>query len=308
METQPQKKSESEPPHIAHLLLRMRRTYAAYGRALAPNGLADVVHDGEYVIPADVLDKIVAATPAYESIWGHTSHIPSTALHLIAKLAEGSAYQEVLDPCGGPGLLLSSMIEAGVGRRGTGVIENPIDQMLARAISADLPIQWVLSRSADWLGTCSQVFDLVICGFPFGVATETVRLTDINGETVKLTDERGRLVLLQAALRLTAHGVGVFIVPNLDARGPATGVYHNLHRFGLAVDAYFALAESPNIPISKASSGVVVIRRATNEDVFVECPANLVPVEVRQTGMRGAWYVTRKEVCGGTDREFVAAD
>jgi hypothetical protein len=40
----------------------------------------------------------------------------------------------------------------------------------------------------------------------------------------------------------------------------------------------------------------------------LECPANFVPVDVRQTGMGGAWYVTRKEVCSGTDREFVAAD
>jgi hypothetical protein len=40
----------------------------------------------------------------------------------------------------------------------------------------------------------------------------------------------------------------------------------------------------------------------------VECPANLVPVDVRQTGMRGARNGTREEVCGGTDREFVAAD
>ena len=40
----------------------------------------------------------------------------------------------------------------------------------------------------------------------------------------------------------------------------------------------------------------------------LECPAILVPVEMRQTGMRGAWHGTRKETYGGTDCKFAAAD
>lgn len=38
-----------------------------------------------------------------------------------------------------------------------------------------------------------------------------------------------------------------------------------------------------------------------------ECPALFVPVEVRQTGTRGAIYVTREEAYGGADRESAAA-
>ena len=40
----------------------------------------------------------------------------------------------------------------------------------------------------------------------------------------------------------------------------------------------------------------------------MECPAILVPVEMRQTGMRGAWHGTRKETYGGADCKFAAAD
>ena len=40
----------------------------------------------------------------------------------------------------------------------------------------------------------------------------------------------------------------------------------------------------------------------------MECPAILVPVEMRQTGMRGAWHGTREETYGGTDCKFAAAD
>ncbi|MGB7556251.1 MAG: hypothetical protein WBM04_17925, partial [Candidatus Korobacteraceae bacterium] len=35
--------------------------------------------------------------------------------------------------------------------------------------------------------------------------------------------------------------------------------------------------------------------------VILECPANLVPVDVRQTGMRGACNGTREKVFGGAD-------
>ncbi len=51
--------------------------------------------------------------------------------------------------------------------------------------------------------------------------------------------------------------------------------------------------------------GVEVSMRIMAE---VECPAILVPVEMRQTGMRGAWHGTRKETYGGTDCKFAAAD
>jgi hypothetical protein len=39
----------------------------------------------------------------------------------------------------------------------------------------------------------------------------------------------------------------------------------------------------------------------------VECPASFVPVEVRQTGMRGAIYGTREEAYSRADREPAAA-
>jgi len=41
-------------------------------------------------------------------------------------------------------------------------------------------------------------------------------------------------------------------------------------------------------------------------DIPVECPATFVPVEMRQTGMRGTGYGTREEAYGGADRESAA--
>jgi hypothetical protein len=40
----------------------------------------------------------------------------------------------------------------------------------------------------------------------------------------------------------------------------------------------------------------------------LECRANLVPVEMRQAGMRGAWNGTWEEAHAGADREPAAAD
>jgi hypothetical protein len=40
----------------------------------------------------------------------------------------------------------------------------------------------------------------------------------------------------------------------------------------------------------------------------LECPANFVPVGMRQTGMRGAWNGTRKEAYAGADREPASAN
>jgi len=41
---------------------------------------------------------------------------------------------------------------------------------------------------------------------------------------------------------------------------------------------------------------------------YLECPANFVPVLMRQTGMRGAFHGTRNEAHAGADCELVAAE
>jgi hypothetical protein len=42
--------------------------------------------------------------------------------------------------------------------------------------------------------------------------------------------------------------------------------------------------------------------------IYVDCPTNFVPKVMRQTGMRGAFYGTRKEAHAGAECELVAAD
>jgi hypothetical protein len=48
--------------------------------------------------------------------------------------------------------------------------------------------------------------------------------------------------------------------------------------------------------------------RNNREENQLECPANFVPVGMRQTGMRGAWNGTRKEAFSRADREPASAD
>jgi hypothetical protein len=42
--------------------------------------------------------------------------------------------------------------------------------------------------------------------------------------------------------------------------------------------------------------------------IYMDCPENFVPKVMRQTGMRGAFYGTRKEAHAGAECELVAAD
>jgi hypothetical protein len=49
-----------------------------------------------------------------------------------------------------------------------------------------------------------------------------------------------------------------------------------------------------------------IVRKLEKTVALMECPATFVPVEMRQTGMRGTDYGTRKEAYGGADRESAA--
>jgi hypothetical protein len=77
-----------------------------------------------------------------------------------------------------------------------------------------------------------------------------------------------------------------------------------------------ASAQNPPSPTTLNSKDVlayrVLFRRVVGyqqiaDDAAVECPASFVPVEMRQTGTRGAIYGTREEAHSGADCEPAAA-
>jgi hypothetical protein len=179
------------------------------------------------------------------------------------------SYQQALDPWAGSGLLLSTLVEAGRARKGFGVVENERDHILARATSAGLDIEWVLSDPMQSLRTSKRQFDLVVSSFPIGTQKKTMLIPDQFGKERAVSDEIGKLALLESSRRLELGGMGIFIASRFDASSHENGVYHALSDFGLRLDAFFAMPENSFIPHSSVPSGIAIVRRGEGPGVFV---------------------------------------
>jgi hypothetical protein len=73
---------------------------------------------------------------------------------------------------------------------------------------------------------------------------------------------------------------------------------------GTVFAASFPTALSSTLDLGAVT--LLVCGLVSKASQFVECPATFVPVEMRQTGMRGTGYGTREEAYGGADRESAA--
>src|ERR1035438_2971626 len=143
------------------------------------------------------------------------------------------------------------------------VVENERDHILARATSAGLGIEWVLSDPMQSLKTSERQFDFVVSSFPIGMPKQTLLIPDRLGNERTVTDEIGKLALLESSRRLKSSGLGIFIVSRFDASSHENGVYHALSDFGLRLDAFFAMPEN-SVP-----SGIAIIRTGEGPGVFV---------------------------------------
>jgi hypothetical protein len=253
-------------PRVADILRSLRNVYAhnaATTRKLALQSARDEVRRLQDALRNEVSSSDLQTT------FGGAAAFPVSAIQFITDLAAGHVHERALDPWAGSGLLLSTLIEAGVARTGFGVVQSNWEYALSRGVSSDLDVDWAIADPLDWLDASRDHFDLVVSRFPVGMHKEKVSLQDSTGTKRIISDEFGRLALLESALKLTADGVGLFIVSRLDAHSPENSVYHALEHFGLHLDAYFALPEGPFEPLTSIPGGVAIIRRGESSGVFV---------------------------------------
>lgn len=186
----------------------------------------------------------------------------------VIRVLGGRTFHRAFDPWAGAELLIAALAEAGVVKSGVALQPNSAEWLVANLIAGDFPVEWVHTRTEAWYSSSAERFDLVVGMPPFGMPREKQTYSR-NGEGVLVHDERGKLVMLEALARMADDGVCIFVSPSFDARSAPDGVYHQLHRFGLRVEAVIALPDSPFRPMTTIQGVLSVITRGTPTDVFV---------------------------------------
>jgi L,D-transpeptidase YcbB len=118
-----------------------------------------------------------------------------------------------------------------------------------------------------------------------------------NSESLLKGIRGGELRVRQIPGKQNALGPIKFVFPNS----------YNVYLHGTPLPGLFQQGERDmSHGCIRVEDPVALAVWALRSQQGLECPATFVPVEMRQTGMRGTDYGTRKEAYGGADRESAA--
>lgn len=193
-------------------------------------------------------------------------YTPQFLIESIIDILRDQHFKYILDPWARRGLLLSSLIEAGIAKKGTGICIEGNEYDFAQELGENLNITWEHADPQEWLWTHKQQYDLVICNPPWRLRSGSDR-THRKFEGVSDSDDA--LIILNASLHLKPGGTGIFIVPMsfIFQRHSGT-VYANLKKYGLALHAFFVLPPRTFAPVTVAAGGLAIIRKSKPVPIF----------------------------------------
>ncbi len=194
---------------------------------------------------------------------------PAIVAEFIVDCVSGRAAQAVLDPWSHQGTLLLPVVRSLKPERTLAICPN-VDQVeIARYLDADGIVSWCCADPVKRLDEESGSFDLIVSCPPFGLRPSKERY-DTPEAHVSVHDDAGNHALLKSCRLLTDGGKALFVVhPGFVSPSKTNGVYANMSRFGLRVEAYIGIPAGTFVPWTGIPTGLVLIGRGDRQPIFV---------------------------------------
>lgn len=193
---------------------------------------------------------------------------PPFVVEAIIDILENQTFDFCLDPWAINGLLLSSLVETGIVKKGIGICLEPNQFNYCKELSQGLKIEWVNALPLEWIGETADKYDLIISSPPWGVmvvANMFEKREYVNG----IKDSDDALLLLLSCQKLKPDGIGIFITPKrFILQNRPNGVYANLNKFGLTVDAVLSVPSGSFEPMTSLGGDIVIIRKSQPIPIF----------------------------------------
>lgn len=196
-----------------------------------------------------------------------TFHVPDWLISVFSALIEGISPKIICDPWAGIGLLVGNLREKSLSKEAAAFTKNHGEYALGRELVPEA--NWQVGDPLSLLDAVTQELDVVASILPMGAKSVTpLRVTLPNGNTIELRDDLGNLVLVAASLRLSASGVGLFVVtPSFFFS--LRSVFRQFDDLGLSVEAALALPSGAFAPYTNIPAYLVIIRRKVATQMFV---------------------------------------
>ena len=195
--------------------------------------------------------------------------LPQRVIDFIAAYLSGGRPARILDPFAGIGELAIGVALLVGAKHVTAISRNEEQIKIGQRLDTTGLVDWRQSSPISELDRIADSFDAIVSNLPWGGVREELTLT-VGGEQVRIKDEFGTIAMLKALLKLSAEGVGLFVVaPSFANSDRSSGVFSNLGRLGFALDACFDLPSGIFAPMSAIGGALVIIRKASQQEVFV---------------------------------------
>ncbi len=229
-----------------------------------PAALAERLSKAGLSVAAVELPELIPAI--LQAVGGHPQ-VPTLLLDVMARLLEGRAAALVCDPWAGLGAVLATVRAATHAAEAVAFTPNKAEWELGRKLFS--AAEWQIGEPLRLLDSLKTDLDVVASNLPFGAKTDRpIVLARPDGGQIELRDDLGNLILASAAMRLSADGVGLFVVPQSFFFSQRS-VFRRFPDLGLTVEAALALPVGLFAPYTNISTYLVIIGKRALGRIFV---------------------------------------
>jgi hypothetical protein len=193
-------------------------------------------------------------------------YVPQLLRQVVEKILEGRSANVVCDPWAGIGEMLATASVATDATKLIALTTNQSEAALGRVLFH--AAEWHVGDPLRILESQKTDFDAVTSVVPFRAKTKTITIEGLDGRKIDLKDDLGHLILVTAAMRLRADGVGLFVVPASFFLSGRSALRH-FNDLGLMIEGALTLPAGSFVPYTNILTYVVIVRKGTNTQTFV---------------------------------------
>ena len=229
--------------------------------------LAQALKDGGFRFSASDLEAFGALMARRDGRYIDFFSAPAWLTEVFLALADGHAYDTMCDPWASIGLLIGVMQETVRAKTVIALVPNTSQGSLGQVLVPD--VQWHVGPPIELLSSEAKEIDLAVSLLPWNARVLdplTIRCT--GGDDVTVKGDVGEQVLALASKRLSATGMGLFVVAQ-SFFASSSSVFRQFTALGLGVEVALALPSETFSPHTDMPSYLIIVRNHVTSDVFV---------------------------------------
>jgi hypothetical protein len=192
---------------------------------------------------------------------------PEVVRQVITTILEGQPAQFICDPWAGPGVIIATIHDATHPKKALALTRSQSEAILGRVFARS--VDWQVGDPLQLLSQVSAEIDVAASILPFGTRYHRpAKLATITGEEIGLECDLGQLILVATSQKLSATGIGLFIIPATFFSSQRSALRH-FNALGLGIEAAFALPSAAFAPYTNISTYLAVVRRHPIAKLFV---------------------------------------